>query len=241
MSALRGLLLVATLGIAACPLPDPEPLAEDIPGFDPCRATHLEEDTYSLCPLDAAFPYDAWISGVIVGVPAFSEPAATLSFQTDDGPVWSLSALSDYGFALQRAAWSAELEADAPPIELRVGAPCDDTEHWFAVRSATTGELLAAAGSAATVTIDDWTVDSSMPGDKCPEPIDDCPCSEQCTVRPLRFARGDSEVDLYPSERALMRGNFEALTFESWTAVGESTCPDGQTEGHRWLLLGYTE
>ncbi len=237
----RLVFLTAALLIAACPLPDPQPQDETIPGFTPCRATHMGDAQYSICPSDAGFPYDQWVAGVIVGTSASSGLPATLSFQTEDGAVWSLSATMNYGFAIRRAEWSAELEADAPPVELRVATPCDESGHWFAIRSATSGELIAAGGIAGNASVDDWTIDGSLQPDRCLEPVDVCPCSEQCTVSPIRYSRGSLSVELHPSERAMIEQDFEVFSFESWSAVGESTCADGRTEGRRWLVLGYGE
>ncbi len=223
--------------LTGCPWPDPEPLDEALPGFAPCRSSHLEDVLYDVCPEDAGFPYGEWVAGVVEGNPAvYSEPSQVVLHA--DGADWTLSAIGHYSVAFAGDSWSDDVLADAPPIELTVSAPCGSPDHWFAVRSASSGFLIVAAGNAATATVDDWTVDATVEGDTCPDPVDDCPCSEQCTVDPIRFSSTATDVDLYPSEQSEVPGAHQLMTFERWTAEGESTCEDGRTEGQRWLIVG---
>ena len=233
----RSMLVVAGLLAAGCRLPDPEPLGDTIPGFEPCRAGHLEDVPYDICPQDAQFPYGEWVAGVVEGAPAvFGAPASVVLHA--NGADWNLDAVAHYSVSFAGDDWSDATLADAPAIELRVSAPCGSPDHWFAVRSADSGFLLAAGRVAATATVDDWTIDATSSGDTCPEPVADCPCSAECTVDPIRFSWASGAIDLYPSERTFAAETHHAMAFERWTAMGESTCGDGRTEGRRWLLLG---
>jgi hypothetical protein len=226
--------------LSGCFLPDPDPTEETIPGFDPCTASHLERAAgYSVCPEDADFPYGEWIAGIVVGAPAYGGDPLPVTLQTQQSDDWSLAVSIEAGFSLQQARWWSEVEAEAPSVELRVEAPCGDSESWFAGRSASTGDLIAAVGTAARVDIDGWSIDAGVPAVECPEPISDCPCSDECTVGPVRYTAGSLSLDLYPSQRGFVTPDAEALTFSNWTTDEPSSCEDGAVEGRRWLVLGY--
>ncbi len=238
--ALLPLGLVSLALTAGCPSPDPEPLGDTLPGFAPCRAEHQTDTPYEVCPLDEQFPYDEWVPGVIEGNPGLFSDPTTVVLRGEDGLNWNLSTVAHFSLSFDGNRWSSDTLDEAPQIELRVSAPCGSLDHWFAIRSAASGFLLVAGGVSPTASIGDWTVDASIVGDECPEPVTDCPCAEQCFVDPIRFSSSavDLDLDLYPSERSLVPGSHHALAFSRWTADGPSTCDDERSSGQRWLLLG---
>ena len=228
----------ATVVFAGCPKPDSNVLGDTMPGFEPCRASHLDEVLYDICPDDPQFPYDEWVSGVVEGEPGESGESEPVILLANSGDSWTLEAVADSGVADEGDVWFDRNAEDAPEVEVRVSAPCGDPTHWFAVRSATTGIVLAAGGVAAEASWDDWSIDATVVDTRCGEPVTSCPCSERCIVNAIRFSRPSGALDLFPTERSLIDDAYRAMTFERWTAEGASTCEDGRDSGQRWLILG---
>ncbi len=228
----------ATLAFVGCPKPDANLLDDTMPGFDPCRATYLEEVTYDICPDDEAFPYGEWVPGVVEGSPGESGEFASVVLYADSGDTWNLEAAADDAVADDGDDWFDGNAGGAPAVEVFVSAPCGSPDHWFAVRSVATGTLLVAGGVAAEASWDGWSIDATVADSSCPEPVTRCPCSETCVVNPIRFSRPSVALELSPSERGQIDGVYHAMSFERWTAQGASTCEDGREEGQRWLILG---
>ena len=234
-----GWLILVALAMAGCtPSPAPDPQAEEPPGFSPCtpneRATALE---YSLCPVDAAFPYGVSLAGSFDSI-----GGGRVRFDADDGGSWELAFTADPTLVALGVDWVDSAADGSDTMELTVNAPCTDPdEHWFEVTG--DGRLLVAGGTAIYAEPQDalWAVGRSPRQDiltsHCVSELRACECWESCYAIPIGYKYdGGFVAELYSAERT-RRGSYQVMAFEAWRGVGAPTCADAVPEEGRWLVL----
>ena len=233
-----GLLFLAVASFGCSGQPDPDPRAEEPPGFSPCSVNErVAELVHSLCPVDGSFPYGTTLHGRFSGL-----SDGSVSFSTDTADVWEFDYSVDSRLLSLGVDWMSLAISSSEEITVRVNQACADAdEHWFEVAA---GEsLLVAGGTAIYAAPSDgaWTVGRSPRQDilksQCAEELRVCECWESCFAIPIGFKyQGSFVAELYSAERTQQHG-YQVLAFEAWRGVGESSCPDAAEEEGRWLIL----